>query len=55
LFEIGRPFDRIGADAEEHIAILKALADGNARAAESAVFRHLRNIEKDVLKIVTAS
>lgn len=53
LFEIGRPFDRAAADAEEHLSILKALADGNARAAETAILKHLRNIEKDVLKIVT--
>jgi len=53
LFEIGRPFNRAGADAEEHLAILKALGEGNTRGAETAIVRHLRNIEKDVLKIVT--
>ena len=53
LFEIGRPFDRAAADAEEHLAILQALSDGNARAVESAILRHLKNIEKDVLAIVT--
>ncbi len=55
LFEIGRPFDRATADAQEHLAILEALADNDARAAESAVLRHLRNIEKDVLRSVTAA
>ena len=55
LFEIGRPFDRAAADAEEHLAILQALSDGNARAVESAILRHLKNIEKDVLAIVTGS
>jgi DNA-binding GntR family transcriptional regulator len=53
LFEIGQPFDRTDADAEEHLSILKALADGDSRAAESTTLRHLRNIERDVLKIVT--
>ena len=53
LFEIGQPFERTDADAEEHLTILNALADGNSRAAELAILRHLRNIEKDVLKIVT--
>jgi len=53
LFEIGRPFDRAAADAEEHFGILNALAEGNARAAEAAILRHLRNIEKDVRKTVT--
>ena len=33
----------------------QALAEGNARAAELAVLRHLRNIEKDVLKSVVAA
>ncbi len=53
LFEIGRPFDRAGADAEEHLAILQALEDGNAEAVEAAVLAHLRNIEADVLQIVS--
>lgn len=53
LFEMGRPFDRADADATEHLAILDALAEGNTRGAETAILRHLRNIEKDVLKIVT--
>ena len=52
LFEIGRPFDRAPADAEEHLAILQALEDGNADAAAAAVLEHLRNIEADVLRIV---
>ncbi|GMQ75062.1 MAG: GntR family transcriptional regulator [Gammaproteobacteria bacterium] len=54
LFEIGRPFDRTRADAEEHLAILQAIDDADAKAAECAVLCHLENIEADVLEIVRA-
>jgi DNA-binding GntR family transcriptional regulator len=50
LFEIGRPFDRVRADAAEHLAILQALENGIAKAAEKAVRDHLRNFENDVLR-----
>ena len=53
LFEIGRPFDRATADAEEHLAILQALEDGDVAALEAATLDHLRNIEADVLEIVS--
>ncbi len=53
LFELGRPFDRACADAEEHLAILQALESGDAKAAEKAVVDHLRNIEGDILAIVS--
>ena len=53
LFEIGRPFDRAKADAEEHLAIVDALEAGDAEAAEAAALEHLRNIEADVLGIVS--
>ncbi|NQW00436.1 MAG: GntR family transcriptional regulator [Rhodospirillales bacterium] len=55
LFEVGSPFDRAEADAREHLAILQALEEGNARDAEAATLKHLKNIEKDVLEIVTGS
>ncbi len=54
LFEIGRPFDRAPADAEEHLAILQAVEEGDAKAAEAAVLDHLRTIEADVLRIVSS-
>ena len=52
LFEIGRPFDRTQADAEEHLEILKALEDEDVDAAKQAVLTHLENIERDVLAII---
>ncbi len=54
LFEIGQPFDRVQADATEHLAILRALEQGNPDAAQAAVMQHLRNIEVDVLRIVSS-
>ncbi len=53
LFEIGQPFDRVEADAAEHLEILRALEAEDAEAARTAVARHLRNIEADVLRIVS--
>lgn len=53
LFELGRPIDRLRADAEEHLAILQALESGDAKAAEKAVVDHLRNFENDVLRVVS--
>jgi len=53
LFEIGRPFDRAQGDAREHLAILEALEACDARAAEDAVLTHLRNIEREVLVLVS--
>lgn len=51
LFEIGCPFQRTRADAEEHLAILDALEAGDGKAA-AAVLKHLENIELDVMRIV---
>ena len=53
LFVIGRPFDRLHADAEEHLAILQAVVNGDAKAAEKAVRDHLQNFENDVLRVVS--
>lgn len=54
LFEIGQPFDRVQADATEHLAILRALEQGDSDAAQTAIMQHLRNIEADVLRIVSS-
>ena len=54
LFEIGQPFDRVQADAIEHLAILQALEQGDPEAAQQAIVSHLRNIEADVLRIVSS-
>lgn len=53
LFEIGQPFDRVHADASEHLAILQALDEADPEAAQRAVVTHLRHIETDVLRIVS--
>ncbi len=53
LFEVSRPFGRAGADAEEHLAILQAMEDGDVDAARRAMVDHLKNIEQDVLEIVS--
>ncbi len=54
LFEIGQPFDRVQADASEHLAILQALEQGDPDAARATILQHLRNIEADVLRIVSS-
>ena len=54
LFEIGQPFDRVRADASEHLAILQALERGDPESAQLSVVSHLRNIETDVLHIVSS-
>ncbi len=53
LFEISRPFGRVQIDAEEHLAIIDAYASGDPKAARKAVQRHLRNLQKDVLDILS--
>ncbi len=54
LFEIGQPFDRVQADAAEHLAILRALEQGDSAAARHKIVQHLHNIEADVLRIVSS-
>jgi DNA-binding GntR family transcriptional regulator len=44
LFEIARLADRLAPDSREHIAILDALAEGDARAARRAVAAHIRSL-----------
>jgi DNA-binding GntR family transcriptional regulator len=53
LFEVSRPFGRAGADAEEHLEILQAVQDGDTKVARRAMVDHLKNIEQDVLEIVS--
>jgi DNA-binding GntR family transcriptional regulator len=52
LFEIAGPFQRVRADAEEHLAILGAFSLGDADAAAAAMRRHIRNLVADVLLIL---
>ena len=53
LFEISRPFHRVKADGQEHLAIIDAYQAGNPRRARKAVLDHLRNLQKDVLQILS--
>ena len=46
--------DRVKPDAIEHLDILDALERHDPEAAQQAVVRHLRNIEADVLRIVSS-
>ena len=52
LFEIAGPFQRVRADAQEHLAILDAFEQGQAQAAADAMLRHLGNLVTDVLRIL---
>lgn len=53
LFEINRPFGRVGADASEHLAILDAVESGNRKVARQAMRQHIRQIQKEVMAALT--
>ncbi|MBO1080091.1 GntR family transcriptional regulator [Roseomonas haemaphysalidis] len=53
LFEIARLRDRLQPDNLEHIAILDALAAGDARAARKAAQQHLRSLHAFALTVVS--
>ena len=55
LFELTSPTGRVSRDAAEHVAILDAFAEGNARRARAAMLTHLRQVAADMLDIVTGS
>lgn len=50
LFEASNPFGRAQADQREHLAILDAAMALDARGAGKAMARHVRNLQRDVLK-----
>jgi DNA-binding GntR family transcriptional regulator len=52
LFEISNPLRRVHQDGEEHLAILQALSDGDAKGARKAMLRHVRNLVSDTLAIL---
>ncbi len=53
LFELTSPAGRVASDAKEHIAILDAFMEGNARRARAAMVTHLRNVAAEMLDIVS--
>ncbi|MCQ4159502.1 GntR family transcriptional regulator [Roseomonas sp. GC11] len=53
LFEIARLSDRVGPDSGEHIAILDALIEGDAKRARRAVQAHLRSLARFTLATVS--
>jgi GntR family transcriptional regulator, rspAB operon transcriptional repressor len=50
LFEASSPFGRAAADQREHLAILDAAREGQARDAGRAMACHIRNLQQDVMK-----
>lgn len=53
LFEVSRPFGRVQQDAKEHLAILDAFAKGDSGGARKAMRHHLRQLQKDVMDILS--
>jgi DNA-binding GntR family transcriptional regulator len=53
LFELTNPFQRVAVDCEEHLAILDVAVGGDAKAAARAMQRHLRNLEREMVSVVT--
>ncbi|MDH3659088.1 MAG: GntR family transcriptional regulator [Alphaproteobacteria bacterium] len=53
LFELTNPFQRVAVDCEEHLAILDAAVNGDAKAAARAMQRHLHNLEREMRVMVT--
>ncbi|GGF89830.1 GntR family transcriptional regulator [Azorhizobium oxalatiphilum] len=52
LFEIASLADRLAADSAEHLMIVEALEQEDAKAAKRAVQHHLRSLNKDTLASV---
>jgi DNA-binding GntR family transcriptional regulator len=53
LFEIARLSDRLGPDANEHLAILDALEAADAKAARKAVQAHIRSLYRFAIETLT--
>jgi len=55
LFEIRRPLERVDADCTEHLAILNELAGNDRRMARRAVLQHLKNLQADVMALLSGA
>ena len=53
LFELTNPFERVATDSNEHLAILNAATVGDAKLASRAMQQHLRNLEREMLKMIS--
>lgn len=54
LFELTNPFQRVSIDSSEHLAILNSATVGDSKAAARAMQQHLKNLEREMLKMITA-
>lgn len=52
LFEVSQPLRRVRKDASEHLKILDAFAEGDAKGARKAMVRHIRNLVDDTMAIL---
>ncbi|MEM8948616.1 MAG: GntR family transcriptional regulator [Pseudomonadota bacterium] len=53
LFELTNPFERVAVDSNEHLAILDAAVQGDGKAASRAMQQHLRNLEREMLTMIS--
>lgn len=53
LFELTNPFERVAVDSDEHLAILDAAVEGDGKAASRAMQQHLRNLEREMLTMIS--
>lgn len=55
MFEINRPFERVKADAREHLAILDAIEAGDRDRARDAMRHHLQQIQTEVMNALSGA
>lgn len=55
MFEINRPFERVNADAQEHLAILDAIDAGDRDPARAAMRYHLQKIQAEVMDALSGA
>lgn len=53
LFELTNPFERVAVDSDEHLAILDGAVQGDGKAAARAMQQHLRNLEREMLVMIS--
>ena len=53
LFEVSNPLRRVRKDGEEHLAVLDAAIEGDAKGARRAMQRHIRNLVSYTMSILS--